>query len=273
MQQENFLNSTKQEVIIVLGIKPFTKTLLLIAVVIFMTSATILPCMADEYYNDDTGYYMIIEDEADLLSSDEEDMLFGIMEELTEYGHIALITVDYNPYHDTETYCNVLYDDYFGHESGTLFMIDMYQRYIYLLNDGYNKRVITNAYSLTITDNVYQYASDEDYFTCAYEAFDQVSTLLHGGRISQPMKYICNALLSLIIGFIITYVIVKIVHKNKVAHQEDVLNSIFAKTRIRNPQYTFVHQTRRYSPQSSGSSGGGGGGGGGGGRSGGGHSF
>ena len=255
------------------GIKTITKTLLLCAVVLFMTGAATLPCMADEYYNDDTGYYMIIEDNADLLSYDEEEMLFEKMEELTEYGHVALFTVDYNPYYDTEEYCNVLYDDYFGRESGTIFMIDMDQRYIYLLNDGYNKRIITNSYSLTITDNVYSYASDEDYFTCAYETFDQASILLNGGRISQPMKYICNALLSLIIGFTITYVIVRVVHKNKAAHQDDVLNAIFAKTNINNPRYTFVHQSRRYSPQSSSSGGGGGGGGCGGGRSGGGHSF
>ena len=254
------------------GIKKITKTLLLCAVVFFITGAAILPCMAAEEYNEYSGYYMVIEDEADLLSDSEEDALFEKMEELSEYGNVALFTVDYNPCYDTEAYCNELYDDYFGRENGTLFMIDMDNRYIYLLNDGYNKRVITNSYSLTITDNVYEYASDEEYFTCAYEAFDQAATLLRGGRISQPMKYICNALLSLIIGFTITYVIVRTIHKNKAAHQEVVLDSIFAKTTFHNPQAIFINQTRQYSPRSSSSSGGGGGGGGGG-RSGGGHSF
>ena len=112
------------------GIKRITKILLLCAVVILTTGAATLPCMADEKYNDYSGYYMIIEDNADLLSEDEEDALFDKMEELSEYGHVALFTVDYNPYYDAEEYCNELYDDYFGHDSGTLFMIDMDTRYI-----------------------------------------------------------------------------------------------------------------------------------------------
>lgn len=266
MLQENYLNLTSPEVIIVSGIK--TLLFALIFTIIFA-----VPCKADEYFNDYTGYYIVIEDWADLLDEDEEELLFEKMEEISEYGNVALITVNNNPYYDTEDYCNEIYDDYFGHESGTLFMIDMQERYIYLINDGYNKRIITNAYSNSITDNVYSYASDEDYFSCAYEAFDQVQTLLEGGRISQPMKYICNALLSLIIGFTITYIIVKIIHKNKTAHEDVVLDSIFAKTNINNPNCIFLYQTQRYDPPSSSGGGGGGGGRSGGGRSGGGHSF
>ena len=82
MQQESFLNLTSPEVITVFGIKRITKILLLCAVVILTTGAATLPCMADEKYNDYSGYYMIIEDNADLLSEDEEDALFDKMEEL-----------------------------------------------------------------------------------------------------------------------------------------------------------------------------------------------
>lgn len=255
----------------VLSINKLAKKLILLSVVITLSLITI-PCYAMESYNTDSGYSIVIWDDADLLSNSEEELLMDQMYNISEYGHVALITVDHNPYGSTEEYCNVLYDDYFGRDSGTMFIIDMEERYIYLLSDGYISRIVTNGYSNSITDNVYSYASSEDYYLCAAEAFSQVETLLEGGRISQPMKYICNALLSLIVGFTITYIIVRISHSRRAAKSADILNAIYAKTEIYNPKSIFINQTRRYDPPSSSRSGGGGGGGGGG-RSGGGHSF
>lgn len=253
------------------SIKKSVKKYVLLCVISIMCLITV-PCYAKEDVNPSTGYTIGIYDDADILTSSEEELLMEQMEPISEYGHVALVTIDYNPYNDTERYCNYFYDEYFGRESGTVFIIDMQERYLYILNDGYIQRIITNSYSLTITDNVYTYATDGDYYLCASKAFSQINTLLEGGRISQPMKYICNALLALIIGFTITYVIVRIAHSRRVAKSEDILNAIYAQTHIHNPRSIFLTQTRRYDPPSSSRSGGGGGGGGGG-RSGGGHSF
>ena len=49
------------------------------------------------------------------------------------------------------------------------------------------------------------YASAGDYYQCAASAFDQAATLLKGGHIARPMKYINNALLALILAVLINY--------------------------------------------------------------------
>ena len=80
---------------------------------------------------------------------------------------------------------------------GTVFLIDMSQRYIYIFSDGNNYKMITRAKSETITDNVYKYAVKEQYYQCAEKAYNQMYTVLEGGKIAEPMKYISNTLLSL----------------------------------------------------------------------------
>ena len=69
-----------------------------------------------------------------------------------------------------------------------MFVIDMRNRNLYIINRGSVKDTITSAYSESITDNVYTYASGGDYYTCAEMVFTQELTLLQGGRISQPMR-------------------------------------------------------------------------------------
>lgn len=88
-------------------------------------------------------------------------------------------------------------------------MIDMDNRNIWIHSNGAIYRTITKSYADTITDNVYTYASAQDYYGCASEAYTQMATLLAGRRIAQPMKYISNALLALIIALLINYFVVR----------------------------------------------------------------
>ena len=53
---------------------------------------------------------------------------------------------------------------------------------------------LQNSYADSITDNVYTYASNRDYFSCAAKGFERELNLLKGQKIRQPMKYISNAL-------------------------------------------------------------------------------
>ena len=154
----------------------------------------------------------------------------------------------------------------------------MYNRNIWIYSDGSIYSTITTAYANVITDNVYTYASDKDYFTCANKAFIQEAALLHGRRISQPMKYISNALLAIAIAILINYFIVRQTSRVRKASDNEIVNGVFANNAFNNVSVNFIRQTRTYSPRSSsssGSSGGHSGGGGGGGHSGGGggHSF
>lgn len=113
---------------------------------------------------------------------------------------------------------------------------------------------------------------------CAMKVYEQEYTLLQGRKIAQPMKYISNALLAVVIAVVINYIIVRVYSSKRKASTKSLMNGLFEYRAFNNCNVVFTHQTKTYSPRESssgGSSGGGGGGGssGGGGGSGGGHSF
>ena len=238
----------------------------------------------DKYYgtvytNSETGYSVIIEDDASLLSNDEKIQLAETMKDITPYGSVAFKSISYNPYSSTSSFVEKYYHSLFGTGSGTVFLIDMDNRNIWIYSDGSIYSTITTAYANVITDNVYAYASDKDYFTCANKAFIQEAALLQGRRISQPMKYISNALLAIAIAILINYFIVRQTSRVRKASDNEIVNGVFANNAFNNVSVNFIRQTRTYSPRSSSSSGssgghsGGGGGGGGHSGGGGGHSF
>ena len=231
---------------------------------------------AGVYENNETGYEAIINDEADILTASEEQKLLGEMEALTEYTNIAFVSVEEN-YSSTENLAKRLNEQYFGDDNGILLIVDMDNRYIWIDSMGSVRKTITTDYAQSITDNVYSYASDRDYYKCASKAFEQIYRLLEGQWIAQPMKYISNALLAVAIALFINYFIVRMTSRANKASSRQIMGGIFTKVDIQNARANFTHQTKRYSPQSSGSASGSrsgrSGGSGGGGHSGGGHRF
>ena len=228
------------------------------------------------YTNPDTNYVVYMNDEYDLLSDEEESRLIDEMIPLTEYGNAGFLSCE-NSSESTSQYSARVYSSLFGTESGTLLVIDMGQRMLYIKSNGAISEIVSNAYSNTITDNIYRYASEGDYYTCASKAYVQVYTLLSGGKIAQPMRYISAALLALILGLMINYLIVRTVSKPRKADTEEIIDAANVDFRLRDPAARHSHTTKVYSPVRSSSGGGGsrGGGGGfsGGGGSGGGHRF
>lgn len=230
------------------------------------------------YTNPSTGYPVYIEDGADLLSGEEEAELAEAMKKVTEFGGAAFVSTLSNP-GDAREYAEDRYYALFGNGSGTLFLIDMGNRYLYLANGGFVYSVVNRGRAMTITDNVYTYAGKGDYLGCALAVFEQMNTLLTGGRIAQPMKYISNLLLSLILSLMINYLLVLLTAGSRKPSEETILGAVRIGFHMSNPSAVMTHTTRVYDPPFSSSGGGGsrggGGGGGGGGFSGGGggHSF
>lgn len=170
-----------------------------------------LPALANVpalYTNPSTNYKVFIDDQADLLTPEEEEALLPLMQKITAYGGCMLATCDSN-YQSAAAYAKDVYYDYFRNDSGTLFLIDMDNRDIILRSNGAISRTITSAYADSITDNSYTYASKKDYYGCAEKTFEQVLTLLEGGRIAQPMKYISLALFSLSAAILINFLMLK----------------------------------------------------------------
>ncbi len=230
--------------------------------------------------NNSTGYRFILDDEADFIDDDMEDALLSKMKETTAYCNVAVVTTTYHAYSSTERYAVATFESYFGQgANGVIFVIDRDLNEIYLAAEGKTQRIISNSKCDTICDNTYVYATsshDYDYYTCCFETIDQVNTVLSGGRISQPMKYISNIFIALAIGMILCFLYALKVSRGKKASDREIMNAAYTKVDVQNPYVQFTHETKTYSPQSSGgggSHGGGGGshGGGGGGHSGGGH--
>ncbi len=97
-----------------------------------------------EYYNEKTKYLSIIEDDANLLNEEEKVKLLDSMTRLTEYGHIIFKSIDNNDFGNAASYASNYYHNKFQSESGTLFLIDMDTREIYIFSDGENYKIITS---------------------------------------------------------------------------------------------------------------------------------
>lgn len=231
------------------------------------------------YINDETGYKIELHDDASLLEESELRALAENMKGLTKYGSVGFFTSDTEGFRTSEL-AHSLYDEYLwkqssGTESGTMFLIDMANRKIYIYSNGVIYKTITNAYANTITDNVYKHATRGDYYKCAREVFLSEQTLLEGRKIAQPMKYVSNLFLALALAILINYILVKLFSRAKSPSDREMLAAIAATQRMNHVDVQFDRETKTYSPQSSGGGGGGRSGGGGGGSSGGGggHSF
>lgn len=227
------------------------------------------------YVNPDTGYEVVLEDDAQLLSPEEGDELVERMREVTRWGNVAFKTIRTNTTSARE-YVEAYYRETFGSDSGTAFLIDMDNHEIRLRNYGEVSKVITNGYSDTITDNCYRYASRGDYYECAEEVFREVAALLSGQRIAQPMKYVSNFLLAVIMAVLLNYFIMRRMSAHRLPKRRELLAGVTQRYALHDPEAKYVRTTKRYDPPSSdsgSSSGGGGSSSSGGGGSGGGHSF
>ena len=236
------------------------------------------------FVNEETNYKVVYEDDAQLLNDQEKELLLKEMKTLTEFGNIGFKTINQNNKSSTDDFARNYYHSIFDNESGTIFLIDMDKRNIYIFSDGFNNTIITKNKAYIITDNIYKYATNKEYYQCASKAFNQIETLLKGGKILEPMRHTSNYILSLVISAFITYFIAFETTKMKKAKPQLLIkNSVHSfNAEVIDIVHTGTH--KEYSPRdsdsgggfsggSSSSGGGGGGGGGGSSGSGGGHSF
>ncbi len=222
--------------------------------------------------NQETGYRVVIEDTIDLLTDTQEEALYEDMYPITQYGNVAFMTY-YGSDSDYEEaagqYCNNTFGRY---ANAVVFVIDMTYRQLIIHSDGDVYDVITSGYATSITDNIYTYATDGDYYTCASMAYSQIYTVLEGGFIARPMKYICNFLIAVGVGVVVNFIIVFATSSSKRAGEAEIIGATQHSYVANDVKISIIDKKTVYSPPSSSSGGGSGGGGGGGGSSGGGGS-
>lgn len=231
--------------------KKISKFFLSIILILGICISSSTLCQAKGYYtNSETGYRVEISDDANLLTQAETTALGEIMQAITAYGNAAFVTTLDNSY-SAEAYAEIWYQEMFFYDDGIVFLIDMDNRVITIYCEGDMSKTITDAYATTITDNVYRYASNEDYYTCAGTAFMQVESLLEGERIMQPMKYISNALLAILLALLILFGYVSYYSRLKKPTDDKLLEKIHKQFAYSEPVPNFTHETKTYSPRSS----------------------
>ena len=218
-------------------------TLIVLCLLLFLTNVS--TCYAAPSLEGD--YEAVIHDEADLLTESQEEELGWVMQEINAYGHAAFVSVTENSL-SAQEYARGYYARLFGTQSGTLFLIDMDNRKIWIHSDGEIYKVVTNAYADTITDNVYRYASDGEYYECAKEVYQEIFALLQGQKIAQPMKYISNTLLAMILALLINFGLVCYFTRLRKPSEADILRIIDKRLECTKPTATFTHKTKYYDP-------------------------
>ena len=244
----------------------------LLFAVLLLSATGVSADFASGYVNPDTGYKLLIDDYADLLTDDQEKLLVQDMLPITEFGNVAFVSTDENSFSTSLKYAGDYCYRHFGNQSSTVFLIDMDKRQVTIATDGPMYKIINTGIANTIVDNVYFYASQKLYYRCAQEVFTQITSVLSGQKIAQPMKHAGNVLIALLAAMLINFIIVSRKARLRAAKNAEFLSASKQNyLRFANPRGKLVNTTRKYSPQSrgggfigGGGSGGGGGGGGGG---------
>lgn len=222
------------------------------------------------YENSETGYVVMFADFAEYMPAEEEARLLEDMKPLTDYCNVVYFTY-LNASGSLGNNCESFYLEYLGaNRPGVMFAINPHELYIYA--EGSMSKIVTNRYATSIADNVYEKATVDDYYGCAADSYHQIMDLINNKKIPEPMKYITNTLLGLLIAFFLCFIYAYNTSKIKRTKGAVLTNGerIFD---LKDYKSSITKSETRYSPRSS-SSGGHGGRGGGGGHShsGGGHS-
>ena len=147
---------------------------------------------------------LVVEDNADLLTSEEEEKLISDYSAITEYMDAAFITTD-TPSRGTASFAEEYAIARYGNSPAVIFIIDMYDRELYIYANGSALKTITRADSRAITDNIYKSASRGDYYECADRAFSQILAKCRGQRLARPVKHVTNALIAVLCGILLNY--------------------------------------------------------------------
>lgn len=212
-----------------------------------------MPADTSRYTNDQTGYEVFISDWLDLLTDEEEENLLPYMIPITEYGNVVFESQSL-VWQTAKQYISDQYSEYWD-ESASVFLIDMENRELNLFSSGKIKQIVTPSYANSITDNIYPYASDGDYFTCAAKAYEQEAVLLRGGKIAQPMKYISCGLMAIILALLINYFIMRIAARNAKASSSEMMKAAAVSMAVGAVARNVTRRVRHVSSQSHGGGG------------------
>ena len=235
---------------------------MLLVICIFLMPITQVNATNTNNNGTNKEYSIIIEDDANLLTAEEEQNLRNQVAPLTEFGYVMFKTTSTLNSTSSLRYIQNYYYSKLGNKSGVAFYIDMDKRQVCACATGGLDRIITSSKCDTIMDNVYTYARKGNYYECAVQTFSQMNNLLNGEKIAESMKYICNGILSIMISLFLGYGFIMMSSKNKKVSNRELINE--CKTYLEHSEISVAKTGTHseYSPVSDSSSGGGSSGGG-----------
>ena len=158
--------------------------------------------------NVETGYTAVIVDDAELLSSEEERELLKEMVPLTNYANIAVYTVATPTNMKDYERARAKRVELFGkNDNAAVFMVDMYLRRIIIQRRGNMEKFFNNSRANNITNNVAPLAKKGDYFGACKTAMQQMLAVIEDRNVPQPMKYLSNGVIALMLGCLTSFVV------------------------------------------------------------------
>lgn len=148
-----------------------------------------------------------IVDDAGILTNEETENLKEYLETLDGSINYLVVTTDDREKGDSaltklDNYYRQEFDAY---EDGIAFIVDMDTRRIEIQGRNSLQYSLDSGDCTDITDNVYRYASDGDYYNCIYHAFREADLVANYEFVFRPMRIIVSLLIAIIIGFLGTF--------------------------------------------------------------------
>ena len=174
--------------------------------IIFILSCSVCADAAQEvqYTNNETGYKILVIDDANILTDDEEKKLLEDIVPVTAYGNAAVWTTYEYTGNEIEQ-ARLKRKDLFVFDSACIFVINMNEdvRKLTIQCYGNINEFVTDSFARSITDNVKGYAKSKDYYFCCKTAFSQILAVCEKRHISEPLKISGYIVISLMSGLII----------------------------------------------------------------------
>ena len=194
-----------------------------------------------------------IADGADLLTSSEEEELYGVMKPGTSYGNMVFVTIDHAMGYSASDYIEMLYQtsDTLKGTDAVIFMIDMDNRKLWISGYGGLKKVITPDYGNLITDNIYTYAGDERYKDCAVHGYEMIISRLDGERISGPLRTLGNLSIVIIFAAVLCFMLAYLMSASRKADIKAIVSGVDRNLNMGNPEIKHTRTEKIYVPPSS----------------------
>ena len=155
-----------------------------------------------------SGYRVILDDGADLLTPDEEQRVLEAMTPLSRYGDVIFWTTLARSSNTSmlrlQQYVDVNISPSVDHPSASFF-IDMSSRTFCILNRGELMRTVDSSEVNSIISQVRPYAKLGEYAECAVQAFNAIRNAHIGARSFSVIRWLCALLLSAGIGLIVSF--------------------------------------------------------------------